>query len=776
MNLQSWIQNLSAVRRAGRACSGERIFGQNASERLESKTFMLSFARRAVFCFCWGLFLLVQSAVFGQTNYYSANGTEYAVIGSLPGDQVFPDAAVTPDGGFVVWQDNITDGSGWGVSARRLDSTLSGTLGTFRVNVQGTNDQANPRVALLKNGGAVFVWQGGISSQEQIYAHFLTPSNTWLTTNDVLVNAQTSTNLSYSYSYATNTTLTITTNWADPGHRIISGYITNTTTTVTTTVTTNAAGNALSFRINPAVAVLNDSNVVVVWASFDQAGSNSLQDVYAKILSPDGVTVSNEFLVNQFTNYNQRTPSVAALKGGGFVVAWVSEQQRKVASNIENTFYVSGGATSVSTNENNIGISQNTNYFSSSSSSLAPSVDIYARLYQSNGVAASDEFLVDTGSNPSANPNVASSSDGSFMVAWSGRDMINVTNGWDVYARPFSNAGVGGTTVRLNTYLRGNQYAPRISAIGLDYLAVWTSLGQDGSREGVYGQVVHNDGSLVGGEFRVNTTTVSQQMQPVVTSDGVNQFIAVWTSYTGSPGSFDLFAQRYLNVSAVLQPMAAPFVYAPFTLSNNVYQPQLQVSWPPLLGISVSNFEVYVNGSNAPTALVVSNQWTMTAANGLSPGSTNSFQVDYVTTDGRRSPISPPASGATWSGLNWNGIPYEWMAEFFGGYFGGTYHTNFWPSANAPVASGSPTLSQIFLSGGNPLDSSTWLVTQLSNTPQGLFLAWNTQPGATYQVQVKTNLTAAWSNLGTPRFAAGYGDSIYCEGGSAGYYRVVLLR
>jgi hypothetical protein len=40
--------------------------------------------------------------------------------------------------------------------------------------------------------------------------------------------------------------------------------------------------------------------------------------------------------------------------------------------------------------------------------------------------------------------------------------------------------------------------------------------------------------------------------------------------------------------------MAAPFVYAPFTLSNGVYQPQLQVSWPSLLGISVSNYEVYV--------------------------------------------------------------------------------------------------------------------------------------------------------------------------------------
>jgi len=105
---------------------------------------LLLFARRAALCFCWGLALGVPTAVFAQTNYYTTNGTEYAIIGSLPGDQVFPDAAVTPNGGFVVWQDNITDDGGWGVSAMRLDSTLSGTLSTFRVNAQGTNDQQNP--------------------------------------------------------------------------------------------------------------------------------------------------------------------------------------------------------------------------------------------------------------------------------------------------------------------------------------------------------------------------------------------------------------------------------------------------------------------------------------------------------------------------------------------------------------------------------------------------------------------------------------------------------
>ncbi len=710
------------------------------------------FVRRAAICFCWGLFLGIPAAVFAQTNYYTTFGTNYAMVGSLPGDQVFPDAALNSSGGFAVWQDNITDGSGWGVSAMQLNGTLSGSGSSFRVNVQGTNDQENPRVALLKNGGAVFVWQGGKPSQEQIYARFLTPTNTWLTTNDMPVNSQLITNV---LGYTTNVTSTVITNW-NSSHTRITGY----TTKTTKIVTTNTAVNTLHFQINPAVAVLNNSNVVVVWASFNQAGSNSLQDVYGQILSPTGVKVGANFLINQFISYNQRTPAIAALKNGGFVVAWVSEQQRVVGS---------APATLQS---------------SSQLAALAPSVDIYARLYASNGVAQNNEFLVNTDFNPCANPGVAVASDGSFMVVWGAYDMANPTNSWDVYARTFSSAGIGGTTVLVNSRLYGDEYVPRISAIGVDYLIVWTSLAQDGSREGVFGQFLHEGGSRVGGEFLVNTTTISQQMQPAVASDGVGQFVVIWTSYTGSPYSFDLFAQRYANVAAILQPMSAPFIYAPFMVSNGVYQPQLQISWPSLLGISVSTYEVYVDGAGTPMALTTNTTWTMTAANGLTANSTHSFQLDYVTTDGRRSPISPSASGPTWLGYYWgtpaNAIPVEWMTMYFG-------PQSSWPSTTADSDGDGMNNYQEFLAGTNPTNSASVLRVQISKTaqmpqgrqfsqtPQGLFLSWNTQPGLTYQVQMTTNFTS-WSNLGSPRFAAGTGDSIFVGGGAAGYYRILLLR
>jgi hypothetical protein len=433
-------------------------------------------------------------------------------------------------------------------------------------------------------------------------------------------------------------------------------------------------------------------------------------------------------------------------------VAWVSEQEQQAVPVL---------------GTNTAGI--NPTYYTANSA-VAPSVNIYARLYQSNGVAVGDEFRADTGALPCANPSVAAASDGSFLVAWSGYELANVTNGWDVFARPFSTTAVGGSAVQLNAYVYNQQYAPHLSALGLDYLAVWTSMGEDGSREGVYGQFVHQDGSLVGGEFRVNTTTVSQQMHPVVASDGVSQFLTVWTSFTGLPYSFDLFAQRFINVSAILQAMSAPYVWAPFVVNNHVYQPQLVVSWAPLLGLSVTNFEVYVDDADTPSGVVTSNCWIMTADNGLTATSTHSFAVDYVTTDGRRSPLSPASSGTTWGGANYYGLPLEWMEEYYGLALGD------WPTdVNAPLLAGGPSLLDVFLSGGNPADPTTWLQQQLTQTAQGMFLNWTTQPGATYQVQTTTDLTT-WSNLGAARFATSTTDAINVGGGQAGYYRVVLLR
>ena len=660
---------------------------------LESSMSPSSSARRAAICFGLGLFLAGSASVFAQT-YYGTNGTEYGISGPLVGDQVWPDAALNSAGGFLAWQDNATDGSGWGISALRLDNSLSGSLSSFRVNATGTNDQENVRVALLKNGGAVFVWQGGVEGSQHIYGRLLSSTNTFLSTTDVLVS------------------------------------VTN------------------RFQMRPAVAVLEDSNIVVVWGSLNQATSNSMYDVYGQILSPKGVKVGTNFLVNQFMAFNQRTPSIAATKGGGFVVAWVSEQQRSAPA-------ISSDASLPPTNV--------------VSSLPAPSADVYARLYKSNGVAIGNEFLVNSNLFPCANPAVAASTDGGFTIVWGARNTADYTQGSDIYLRSFSSGGVGGPIVVVNTTLAGDQYVPRIAASGTNFLVTWTSLGQDGFLEGVYARFVRAGGMPAGGEFRVNTTTQGSQLHPVSASDGGQQFLVIWSSYGGYPNGMDLFGQRFMNVASLLAPMNAPYVFTPYVVSNNVYQPQLRVAWPVLLGISVSSYEVYVDGNPTPAGVTAGNTWTMTAADGLTAGSSHSFQIDYVTTDGHQSPLSPAAIGATWSGQTWGGVPYEWMVSYFGS------DTNQWPSPAADSDGDGASNLQEFFAGTDPTSAGSVLRQRLVQTSEGIFLTWNTQPGLIYQVQVTTNLVT-WTNVGSPRFANGTSDSLPIVGSPVGYYRIQVQR
>ena len=43
-----------------------------------------------------------------------------------------------------------------------------------------------------------------------------------------------------------------------------------------------------------------------------------MRDIYGQMFSPDGQKIGSEFLINQFTTYNQRTPAIASLGSGGF--------------------------------------------------------------------------------------------------------------------------------------------------------------------------------------------------------------------------------------------------------------------------------------------------------------------------------------------------------------------------------------------------------------------------------------------------------------------------
>jgi hypothetical protein len=295
---------------------------------------------------------------------------------------------------------------------------------------------------------------------------------------------------------------------------IYSRFLSASNVWTTGDVQVNAATNR--YQRSPVMATLLNGNIVVVYVSDDQVVAGSMSDVYLQILAPNGSKIGGEVLVNQFTANNQRSPAVTALADGRFAVAWVSEQERWTDA-----------------------------------SNGVPSVDIFGRFFDASGNAAGGEFLLNVSGNFCANPDLAAAPDGGFMAAWMEKDLAVRNNGWDIYARRFTGAGVGGNVTRVNTQLYGDQYLPRIRRAGSTYLAIWTSLGQDGSREGVYGSYLNDDATVSGNEFRVNTTVFGPQTEQVLGSDGAGRFLAAWSSFGLGVTGYDLFGQTYVNPSVI---------------------------------------------------------------------------------------------------------------------------------------------------------------------------------------------------------------------------------
>ena len=156
---------------------------------------------------------------------------------------------------------------------------------------------------------------------------------------------------------------------------------------------------------------------------------------------------------------------------------------------------------------------------------------VYARRYSRTGVALSDEFRVNTmtiGAQRSSD--VSMDALGNFVVTWAGEE--DGANGWGVYAQRFSAAGVRlGSEFRVNTYRNGNQNDPAIASDSQgNFVITWASE-QDGSGYGIYAQRYNAAGAKLGGEFRVNQTTIFGQMDPAIAWTSNKAFVITWTSF-----------------------------------------------------------------------------------------------------------------------------------------------------------------------------------------------------------------------------------------------------
>ncbi|HAV62911.1 MAG TPA: hypothetical protein DCY13_11170, partial [Verrucomicrobiales bacterium] len=502
----------------------------------------------------------------------------------------------------------------------------------------------------------------------------------------------------------------------------------------TSDVQVNAGGQHL--RSAPAVAALAGGGAVVVWESLGQDDPNNasgvrrrLPGIYARMVGADGQPTGSEFLVNQTVELGQRSPEVAVLANGNVVIGWVSEK-------------ISG----------------------SGELERVDNVRVMVRIFGADGSPLTGEIALTGGSDICANPVFAANESGGFTAAWSRLDRDDAEKSWDViYGAYDSGAGAIGGQEPVNSFTYGDQYAPRLATAGSSQMIVWTSLGQDGSWEGVYGRLLDGQ-ALVGDAFLVNTASVSRQFFPAVAAVGESGYLVAWSSFVGGAGGVDLLAQRYWQT--------VPMPSAPALVALSSYE--LLAAWAPLEGLEVDRYLVYVDGSS--TAIETFDNFLK--LDDLFPGSQHTVRLAFRLADGRISPLSAAAAGRTWGldrkgglpgGLP-DGLPDDWQTLYFGAEPTG------WPRPHVDSDLDGVSDQMEFFAGTDPTDPLSVMKLSIEQTAMGFRLDWRSVAGSVYQLQSSTDF-GSWNNVGGRRFAPGNVDSVLLDG-SQGllYYRVLRIR
>jgi large repetitive protein len=502
----------------------------------------------------------------------AAVGGEFRVNTTTASDQYLPFVSAQADGGFVVtWVSYGQDGSGWGVYAQRYDATGAAVGGEFRVSTTAAGDQYSPSVSALSDGGLVVTW----TSYNQdgngwgIYAQRYDAQGGAVGA-EVRINDVTAGNQEYpsvieradgALVFAWNTgSGDIAQKIVAPGDVLVPPVPVGLPLPVVPEPEQLAASgsfNQYNFESKPPTAALADGGHIVTWMSSNQDGSG--WGIYAQRYDAAGAAVGGEFRVNTATASDQFYPSASALSDGGFVVTWMSYNQDGNGYGIYAQRYDAAGVADGGELRVNSTTAGNQMHPSASALSDGGFVvtwmsynqdgggwGIYAQRYDAVGAAVGGEFRVNTTSaSDQMYPSAWALSDGGFVMIWTSWNQDG--SEWGVYSQRYDAAGAAvGGEIRVNTTTVSSQNYPSASALSDGgFIVTWASQGQDGSGYGVYAQRYDAAGVVVGGQFLVNTTTASDQIFPSIAALSDGGFVVTWTSYNQDGIGWGIYAQRY---------------------------------------------------------------------------------------------------------------------------------------------------------------------------------------------------------------------------------------
>jgi len=252
--------------------------------------------------------------------------------------------------------------------------------------------------------------------------------------------------------------------------------------------------SSTGLHLYPSVAGNAQGDFVMVWP----AGGPPLPVVVrGRRFSSSGAPLGSDFLVNTVTAQQIQRASVSEAGDGGFVAVWGS-------------------------------------LYGSPGNDLAD-FSVQARRFDSNGVPQGGQFQVNTYTTSTQEaPSVAVGAKGDFVVVWDSYGSTGTdTSGDSIQARRYASDGSAeGSEFQVNTYTHVNQASPSVALDSRgDFVVVWWSngsAGSDTSGSSIQGQRFASNGTPLGSEFQVNTSTAGNQINPAVAMRPDGDFVVVW--------------------------------------------------------------------------------------------------------------------------------------------------------------------------------------------------------------------------------------------------------
>jgi RTX calcium-binding nonapeptide repeat (4 copies)/Cadherin domain len=346
-----------------------------------------------------------------------------------------PIVTTLANGNFVVaWQTTVAGNVG--LIARIYDANRNAISEEFSIESTTTGSQTAVSFMALDNGGFMAVWQSTDASGED--------------TSGNSIRARV---------------------FSADGTPAANDYIVNTT----------YDGN----QNVPSGTTLADGRILLAWNSDDGQGNDTDSNgIRAIVLNADGSHSESDFVVNTVTQGSQLSPSVAALEGGGYVIAWSSSDTQG--------------------NDKSSGL-------------------IRAKQFDAEGnVVGTTDFEVNTTTDgQQTTVEVAALDNGGYVVTWRSADST------DIRARIFKADGTPtGDDFIVNSTTDGSQLTPSVTALdnGMIFMA-WSSAENPSV---IRGRVFESDGTAVGEDFVVNDTVGTTAAVPTVSALEDGSVVVTW--------------------------------------------------------------------------------------------------------------------------------------------------------------------------------------------------------------------------------------------------------